>query len=359
MKKQVFLMCLTLVVGVSLTGCYKPYQMEKSVVVQPHQTAFLVPLEGNTGDQAKLNSIEAYEQAKVASKRIIIPTRWNQTGRHSWTGEWIPAMEVIIVDRTPVSIQWTAEANTGTTNKNEAIWLESSNSIGFSIPISIIGYIKETDAASFLYHYSRGKLMNVLNTEGRNKVMEVVSEFSNSLPLDQLLKQYEAINDKISEVVMPYFKDRGITITAIGIAGYATYRDSSIAQAIDGVFANQQTQAVELAKSLAAKKHQEVMELEGQADAAKARETSKGPSMAKQVTSDAEREAKAMIGQAQGEAISVLNGALQKAAQSNLFLKNMALEVESQRIEKWDGQVPAIMTDGSDFVPRNLSSQNR
>ncbi len=350
MKKTCLILSLFLVTLV-LSGCMPAYQKEISVVVQPWQTAYLVPLEGKIENQKKMNSAAAYEEFKVASKRIIIPTRFNQTGRMSWDGNYIPMMEVIIVDRTPTALHWTADANSGTGQRNEAIWLESSNSIAFSIPFVIIGYIEESDASNFLYFYSRGKLAQVLNTEGRNKVMEVVAEYSNSMPLDQLIQKYDAINNKIREVVITYFKSRGITITAIGIAGFSTYRDPAIAGAIDGVFAAQQLQAVELAKSDAAKKHQEVTEAEGQAEAARTREMSKGPSMSQKVKADAQREADAMVGEAKAKAISILNTSLQEAAQSDLFLKNMELEVQLQFVEKWSGETPLIVSGDNTFIP--------
>lgn len=350
MKKAGLMLSMVLAMAV-LSGCMPAYQKEISVVVQPWQTAYLVPLEGNTENQKKMDSAKAYDEFKVASKRIIIPTRFNQTGRMSWQGNYIPIMEVITVDRTPVSLHWTADPTSGTGKRNEGIWLESSNSIAFSIPFIIIGYIEEADASSFLYFYSRGNLGQVLNTEGRNKVMEVVAEYSNSMPLDQLIQKYDAVNNKLREVVIPYFKSRGITITAVGIGGFATYRDPAIAGAIDGVFAAQQLQAVELAKSAAAEKHQAVTEAEGQAEAARTREMSKGPSMAQKVKADAQREADAMVGQAKAEAIGILNTSLQEAAQSDLFLKNMELEVELQFVEKWSGETPLIVSGDNAFIP--------
>ena len=339
----------------SLTGCYKPYQVEKSIVVQPYQTAYLVPKEGNTGDQGKLDSVAAYEACKVASKRIIIPTRWNQTGRGLGSGEWIKTMALIIVDRTPVSLHWTPDADTGTNKINEAIWLESSNSIAFSIPFAMTAYIKEADASTYLFYYNRGTLFEVLNTEGRNKVMEVAAEYSNSMALEELLTHYSDINAKVSEVVVGYFAKRGVTITSLGISGYATYRNPDNATAIDNVFKAQQLEAVELAKSKAAEKHQAVMEADGKATAAKTREASRGPMIKQQKISEAEKTAAGLIGDANGQAVITVSDATLEAMKSPTFVKLMGLDVETQRVEKWDGQSPIVVSGPNDFVPANSS----
>jgi len=351
----VSLLLAAVVMAANLVGCYKPYQVEKSVVVQPWQTAYLVPKEGDTAKQGKLDSVEAYDACKVASKRVIIPTRWNQTGRGLGQGEWLEMMELVIVDRTPVALHWTADTDTGTSNKNEAIWLESSNSIAFSIPFAMTAYIKEADASAYLYYYNRGTLFNVLNTEGRNKVMEVAAEYSNSMPLNDLLTKYGDINAKVREVVTGYFAKRGVTITTLGIAGFATYRNAENATAIDKVFEAQQLQAVELAKSEAAKKRQEVMEAEGQATAAKTRESSRGPMMAKQKIAEANKTVAGKIGEANGQAVAIVSDASLEASKSPTFIKLLALEVEFQRVEKWDGKSPLVVSGPNDFVPANTS----
>jgi len=356
------LLALMIIASLSLTGCYKRYQTEHSYVVLPYQTAYLVPKEGDAAKQGKLNSVEAYEACKVASKRIIIPTRWNKLGRGPGNGEWIETMELVVVNRTPVALHWTAQAETGTSINNEAIWMESKDSIALSIPIAMTAYIQEIDASSYLFWYNRNQLFNVLNTEGRNKIMEVCAEFSNSLDLQDLTTRYEDINIRVREVVIDYFAQRGITITSLGIAGYAQYRDDdpknpkSIANSIDAVFAAQQTKAVELAKATVAEKHKAVMEAMGQAEAIKAQEASRGPMIAEQKISDAEKTAAGMIGEAKGNAIISVNDVVKEASSSPTFLKIMALDVESQRIEQWNGDSPVVVSGPNDFTPANNSN---
>ena len=133
----------------------------------PSQTAFAIPLEEGVKDQAKFNSEGYFETKKVALKRIQIPHRWNQTGRRPGVGEWIDTVRVIVVDRSPVTREWQAADNSTKTTKGRdmAIWIESSDSVGFSMGWSCTAYIKEADASKFLYWYPSGALAVVMDGE--------------------------------------------------------------------------------------------------------------------------------------------------------------------------------------------------
>ena len=86
-----------------LTGC-GPYPTEQAVEVKNNETAFVVPLEGDSkSKQAQFMSIEYLEKAKVATKRIVIPQRKRSLGRAWFDYEWIPLARVIVVDRSPVT----------------------------------------------------------------------------------------------------------------------------------------------------------------------------------------------------------------------------------------------------------------
>jgi len=53
------------------------------------------------------------------------PSRWRKTGRLWYSGEWIDTVKVIKVDRSPITREWTAGRDTGTSTRNEGIWIES------------------------------------------------------------------------------------------------------------------------------------------------------------------------------------------------------------------------------------------
>lgn len=295
-------------------GSCKPYQKPVYKEISNNETAFVIPLEGDVGNQAKFGSKEQLEKHKVATKRIEIPTRWNQTGRRVENGEYIPTVTVIVVDRSPITRNWEATDK----GKDNAIWVESSDSVGFSMGFNCTAFIKEEDTATFLYWYSSGSLSSVMDTEIRGRVQQVAAEESAKFPLDQLRDKKNEIAGSVRNDIIPFFKERGITITTVGMFGGMTYENPEIQKAIDNVFVAQQQKNVSLAKLEAQKKENERVVLEAQG-------------VAEQRKIQAEAEAKA---------ISSLTQAVAQGGENYLHLK--ALEVQGKQIEKWDGKLPTV-----------------
>ena len=80
-SKVIILASVLAATTLSLTSCVKPYDKPEFVVIEPSQTAFLVPLIGDTSEQSSFESEEMLNELKVATKEIQIPHRWVQTGR--------------------------------------------------------------------------------------------------------------------------------------------------------------------------------------------------------------------------------------------------------------------------------------
>lgn len=299
----------------------KPYQVPVYKEILNNQTAFVIPLEGSGDRQAKLDSKELYEKNKVATKRIEIPTRWNQTGRWETEGEWIPTVTVIVVDRSPVTRNWQADKN-GSSKEDQAIWVESSDSVGFSMGFNCTAFIKEEDTSEFLYWYSSGSLSGVMDSEIRGSIQRVTAQESAKFPLDDLRNRKNEVAAAVVADVIPFFAKRGITITTIGMFGGMTYENKEIQQAIDNVFVAQQQKNVALAKFDAQKKENERVILEAQ-----------GAAQQRQIQSEAE-----------AKAINALTQAVANGGSNYLALKS--LEVQIKQTEKWDGRLPTI-TSGS------------
>ena len=76
--KKIIAMFLTLVMCCTMfTGCFfrKPYDKPEFVTIEPSQTAFLIPLVGDTTTQSAFESEEMLLEAKIATKEIQIPHR--------------------------------------------------------------------------------------------------------------------------------------------------------------------------------------------------------------------------------------------------------------------------------------------
>lgn len=220
-----------------LVGCVPPAKIEQFANIGEHQTAFLVPLEGATkSGQAKFMSVEYLNNAKVATKRVSLPLRKHKTGRGYWNFKYIPTMKVITVDRTPVTREWTGDEQTGTTRRNEALWVESMDSIGFGVGVNITALIKEEDAAKFLYFYAGRPLGKVVDENVRGKVNSVLSREFASYNLEEARKKKNDIFSKAADETIQDFEQFGVTITNLGLAEGMVYSNPKIQEFIDSVF---------------------------------------------------------------------------------------------------------------------------
>ena len=240
MKKLLILTLTLIMLCTCLTGCVRPYDKPEFVTIEPHQTAFLIPLIGDTTSQASFESEEMLMQAKVAAKEIQIPHRWVQTGRRSWKGEWRATMALIVVDRSPVTREWSSTKDIGTSASNQAIYAESSESIGFSAGMNCSAQIySESDAVKFLYCYNNKPLSEIMDTEIRARVESKFVEECASRTLNDILVEKENIMKAVRDDVVTYFADRGITITVLGMKDGLKYDDTSIQKSINDKFSSE------------------------------------------------------------------------------------------------------------------------
>jgi hypothetical protein len=337
MKKFIILAALIISVGLN-TGCMKPYDTPEYVEVNTSETAFVIPLEGDTGGQAKFDSENYLEQKKVAAKRIQIPHRWNKTGRFSNSGEWIDTVRLIKVDRSPVTRQWSVtseNAKVGSRTASGAIWIESGDSIGFSMGFNCTAYIAEGDASKFLYWYKGDSLEKVMDTEIKARYQQAAAEVAAQFKIDILREKKQDIVEAIKKDVVPFFKERGITITTIGMFGGMTYEDEKIQEAINKTFIAQQEKVVAAAELAAQGDKNKKIEMEALAVAEKKRREAQG-----------EADAKEMIAKAEASAVREVNKALSEANQNPLLISLRNVEVEKARVEKWNGQYPTYYLGG-------------
>lgn len=334
MKKVVWIFVVVLV-GM-FSGCMKPPKVEKYEEVKNHETAFVVQLEGD--QQVKLDSEESLAKLQVYTKRIDLPQRFKKTGRWWWQGEWIPTISVLKVDRSPVTREWTAEATQGTSIKDEGIWAESDDSVGFSTGFACTAKVMEPDAAKFLYNYPNGSLEKVMDNQIRAAIQASVAEISAKYKMDELRSKKNEIIAKVREDVIPFFSNTGITITHIGMFGGFTYENPEIQQSIDKTFVAQQEKVVSKAQLEAQTDKNNTIEMEA-----------KG--LANAAITKAEGEAKGVEIKAQAEAsaIRVVAEAAKEAQNNPSFLALKELEVEMARLKVWDGKYPQwYMSNGKE-----------
>jgi len=271
---------------------------------------------------------------------VQITHRWSQEGRWPTDGKWISLVRLVKVNRSPVTREWmtlqTTSSSGAVQRADKAIWIESGDSVGFSMGFTCTAFIPEEEASKFLYWYPSGSLADVMDKEVRARIQQSAGEVAAKYSLDNLRSRKQEISDAVKIDVTNFFATRGVTITTVGMFGGMTYENPEIQKAIDQTFIAQQLKVVSEAKFEAQKKENERMELEAEGIAEKSRREAQG-------LADARKTAAA----GEAEAIRVINNAALQAQQNPLLLQLKTLEVEKTRIEKWDGRYPQMWLGGN------------
>ena len=306
--KKIVLVVLMLVLVMSLTGCRKPYDKPEFVTIEASQTAFLIPLVGDTSDQGAFESEELLLEAKVATKEIQIPHRWVQTGRQNWNGEWRPSATLIVVERKPVSRSW--NSGTSTDTSTSAIFGETSDAIGIYVGMNCTAMIEEKDAAKFLYRYNNTPLETIIDTDIKKMVEDRFNLETAKYTSTELSSKKGEIMEAVKAYVIDYFADYGITITVLGMKEGISYENPAIQAAIDEKFASEQQLVIQQNKN--------------EANIAKA---------------EAEAQALILAAEAQAEANRVLAASLTDEILAQMYY------------EKWDGKLPYLYgADGNTLI---------
>ena len=309
MFKKVIFLAMILVIVLTFAGCRKPYDKPEFVTIGASQTAFLVPLTGDTTQQASFASEELLDQAKVATKEVQIPHRWVQMGRMHWNGEWRADATLIIVERKPVSRSWESGMDSAT-SANRAVFAETSDGIGVYVGMNCTALIEEADATKFLYRYNNTPLETIIDTDIKKMVEDQFNMEVAKYESTELLAHKADIMENVKTNVISYFEDYGITITVLGMKEGISYENSAIQLAIDEKFASEQKL--------------EIQQNENDANVAKA---------------EAEAEAMIIAAEAQAEANRILSESITDEI------------LEKMYYEKWDGKLPTVYGgDGSTMI---------
>jgi hypothetical protein len=329
--------------AMSLTGCIKPVEPKVLVDAGANETMFVVPLVGDSKEQAKLNSKEYYDQKKVSIKQFQVPHRWLQVGRMETDGKWIPSVSVIKVDRTPITTEFAVDEKYSAKKDADAIWVESADSVGFTTGFSVSAMVAEEDTSTFLYRYQAATLRTILATEVRARVQQQAALFSARYKLDDLRSKKNEMQKFIVDDIVPFFKDRGITITTIAQFGGMTYENPQIQQAIDKVFVAQQEKETAAAALAAVADINKRTDSLAQQDKTNAITLATGKAEAVRLEAEAVAKGNLLKAQADASGIEVVSKATQIASSNPLFLEVRKLDVAVKQIEKWSGAVPSIV----------------
>lgn len=310
-----------------LTGCgFKPFEPVKLKVINPNEEAFLLPFTGDSKNQSSSNNEQYLKENLVFTKQVKIPQQWVPKGFETFgaNGSWEDSAILVKVDKSPVTREWTADPNSGTSNKNEAIWVMTADQVEFSTGWTITARIESRDdAVKFLHNYPNGSLEKVLDTEVRSKLQAEFGLEVTDLPMEILRKSATPHIQKVVKNVIEFFKIRGITITNLGISGGFIYKDKSIMDTLVRVFNSEQDKSIAIAETSAQEERNKriIFKAQGEADA-----------LLK--TKNAEAQGIKMVADAR---LYELDKAAEKI-QSYGVLKQ--LELQKELLLKWDGKFP-------------------
>ncbi len=337
-KKTQNVQNLVLIGFVSLTciGCYRPFEPVKLETIQTNEEAFLLPFTDNVEKQKSTNNEEFLRKNLVYTQQVQIPQQWVPKGYETWgaNGEWKDGAILVKVDKAPVTREWTADPNSGTSTKNEAIWVMTSDQVEFSTGWTCTARISSRDdAVKFLHNYPNGTLSKVMDEELRAKIQAEFGLEVTDLPMHELrLKATPHVNNVVTNV-KKFFLERGITITNLGITGGFIYKDPSIIKTLVEVFNAEQKKSIAMAL------------------AAAQAETNK------QIQLEADSKAKALLTAAQGEAdgIKLVADAkvyeIEKAKQdATTYIMLKKIELEKAKMEKWDGRFPTTFMGNGEHL---------
>jgi hypothetical protein len=316
------------------TGCWRPFEPVKLEVINPNEEGFLLPFTTDPSKQSQTNTEEYFKKNLVFTQQVRIPQQWVAKGYETLfpNGEWRPGAILVKVDKSPVTREWTADPNSGTSNRNEAIWVMTADQVEFSTGWTCTARIaSRDDAIKFLHNYPNGTLEKVMDHEIRAYLQAAFGLEVTDLPMDELRKKATPHIKSVTDKTEKFFALRGVQITNLGITGGFVYKDRSIIETLVKVFNAEQEKNIAIAKSAA--------QIEQN----------------KQVISEAEGKAAAILMEKKAEASGIKMVADAKAyemekakgdGKTYLALKN--LELQKSKIEKWDGKFPTYFMGQND-----------
>jgi hypothetical protein len=255
---QKFLLSLVAALFVATTVGCGDYKQEVFATVESDETAFYIPLEGESqAGQAQFESVEFLEASKVATKRVNIPQRKRSTGRAWFSYEWIPTARVITISRKPVQREWTDDEGTGTDNSSQKLHVESLDSVGFGVGATIMAHVDESSAAQFVYYFRGQELESIIDGPVRGFALSQLSERFGQLNLEQCKQSKTVVFAETRSALIEKFTAMGITIDFFGASEGLTYDNPKIQEAIDDQVVSEAAIIAQANKKLANDKRRE------------------------------------------------------------------------------------------------------
>lgn len=222
---------------------YDKQDWAETYFILPNESAFFIPDVGaNQTSQTAFGSEAYFEANKIPAKRYSIQhTKLVNSG--GWSDFYVPVGRLIIVDRTPFSREWVAQAHRGTSAKDESFPCQSKEGLDISVGIAIGASVLEASASKFLYRFGTQpqqgnrsdpvviftsvfygrSLAQVMDGPVRSKIQALVCTEFTKRSFDDANSQAAAIMTAIETSTKAYLDSVGITLDFIGWADTFTF----------------------------------------------------------------------------------------------------------------------------------------
>lgn len=315
--------------------------------VGPSETVFSIPA-SETDQQVKFQSEQYLNENKLPTRQIKVTySRFDLSNGLGTRFGWKADTLYFIVDRTPESREWTADAKTGTETSDQSFKAESNEAIDFSIGGTCTARVTEEQAAKFLYNFNgtgsvaiesdvtktevlppsifkQANIGAVMDKQVRAFFQQHLFETFHSMSTNDIRLKAGEVFRQVSADATKYFGDRGLTLEGCGGVGGLTYSDANVQNVINATFAEQQ----------------KIIQAQAQAEAQKTK--AQGDYNAqdlqnKTALSKAEADAQSARIRAKGEADAM-------AAKGAVLAQNPGI-IDLIRAEKYKGDVPSTVVN--------------
>lgn len=226
-----------------------------------NESVFNVPMLADAKNQKQVRSEDFYKANMVSGQYIQIG-HGTLSGTGNFINDTVNTTQIIVVDRTPVALEWTHASHTGSSSKDESFNCETAQSHNVRTDITAAFMIEVDDAAKYLYFagpdmakplptsQSGGEagndktfisaiasvpLRQFVDTFGRRIVQVALCEEIGKRQTDEVIAKKSEIITAVKDKASAELKKMGITTIALGQAGPLDW-SNRIQTSIDEVY---------------------------------------------------------------------------------------------------------------------------
>ena len=323
-----------------LAGCRKDYDKKDVREIPLNTTAFVFPTDSNLVPHP-FSSVQELDKYRVKTADYVVPHVWEKTDYSIFDrfGIYRPLVRIVLVNRSMFVQEWSCSETLGFEHNLKALWAESNEHVVFSIGFNINALIEESQAANFLFHYQGATLAEVVDGPVRTEVGLALKEYMRTRSIDDVLLSVGPASDFVREKALALCNSTGIKLTSLMAFPPIMYRDPNIRDAMH------ELNAATIYK-LAQYEFEKAQDIKARAILIEANAL-------------AEKELRIASAKNAGEILLLETARL--ITKTPELLKIKQIELEREKVAKWDGKYPSLLfvKSGEDQTPLDANDTSR